>query len=461
MHANNSSVINKASEIHTKSTDKLEVFMFNVGQGDHLMLKFPTGEYGIIDFHFDSKLAFEPPVLSYFKKLKTELSADEFQKITISFICISHNDKDHIKGASETVEWLINNKVFIKNFWMCGGKSEEEYFNFYNEKITEVIQKADLVERIKSIKKFDSYKNGHIKFYDFFSKWKKRKIHSARYTNESSKLGFGEFLVDIKSLSKPAADAMAVNIGPLNHHIDNYQTNLLENFTFKILNIDNEISIDKNDSSHILKIKFGDNNLIFGGDTHADVWKECIKEYLDLEKNSHLESFGGIRSRLVKVSHHGSKHSSCETIWSEIVPETKTQNIIFGISAGQNLSYKHPNEETFQHIKAVRSDCEILATNICNNCAINENFEKEYQQWYEENTNFQFHENIHEVGMLDSSDSKSNEKEMGLLAYVFEIPRNKEEQVKIKIALSKNYTSNNCFYTDRTIKLNQACNNVI
>ena len=56
------------------SADKennLQVYLFNVGQGDHIMLKFPNNEYGIIDFFYDaSQNIIEPPALSYFKALE-------------------------------------------------------------------------------------------------------------------------------------------------------------------------------------------------------------------------------------------------------------------------------------------------------------------------------------------------------------------------------------------------------
>ena len=99
-------------DIHNHVTEDLEIFLFNVGQGDHILLKFPGQEYGIIDFHFDLELNIvEPPSLSYFRELKNSLSKDDFEKISISFICMSHTDSDHIKGVSEVVDWFNTENI--------------------------------------------------------------------------------------------------------------------------------------------------------------------------------------------------------------------------------------------------------------------------------------------------------------------------------------------------------------
>ena len=47
--------------------------MFNVGQGDNLLLKLPNGKFGIIDFFFSEKSYLnqrEPPALTFLKKIQ-------------------------------------------------------------------------------------------------------------------------------------------------------------------------------------------------------------------------------------------------------------------------------------------------------------------------------------------------------------------------------------------------------
>jgi hypothetical protein len=48
----------------------LTVYVFNVGQGDHLLLKLPNGTYGLIDFHYDKgiNVVEEPPALTFLKQ---------------------------------------------------------------------------------------------------------------------------------------------------------------------------------------------------------------------------------------------------------------------------------------------------------------------------------------------------------------------------------------------------------
>ena len=54
-------------------TGKLKLFLFNVGQGDHMLIELPNGEFGIIDFYYQTNMNQNcVPALVYLKKLKEE-----------------------------------------------------------------------------------------------------------------------------------------------------------------------------------------------------------------------------------------------------------------------------------------------------------------------------------------------------------------------------------------------------
>ena len=88
---------------------------------------------------------------------------------------------------------------------------------------------------------------------------------------------------------------------------------------------------DLNSSSIILKMTFGNYSYLFTGDTTEEIEKTI------LEKNINID--------ILKVSHHGSKYSSCEEFLKVATP---TYAII---SAGAGNSYGHPEQETIDRLK--------------------------------------------------------------------------------------------------------------
>jgi len=454
--------------IHTISK-KLEVILFNVGQGDHILLKFPTSEYGIIDFHYEtSNNIVEPPCLSYFKELKRTLSKEEFEAITISFFCISHTDKDHVKGISETIEWFHDNGVFIKEFWLGAAKSESQLNSFLRVKVNSLIDTFNLDEKLRYNSSVDSYNNGLETFFKYFEKWKNREFKSTRYKYE--KIGVGEYLAEIRLLSPPCTlgNSKAVNLGPLISQLDAYSNNLNLDIIKKILKVkDNSNLVDKNLMSHIINIKFGDTNLLFGGDTDKDIWNECLAKYLE-PANMFTEIFGNIDSHFIKVSHHGSSNSSSPSIWKNII--SKGGNVYLGISAGRNKSYLHPHSDTLKEVRDCRSDSNIISTNICNSCIASSSFDKEHHSWYDNfisrSKNYGKEKSNPFDVLINQEISKSSLNtdlttepitNMGLFAYIFEIPDNLNEEIKVRIALTNTNKSHDCFFTGHTEKLFSYC----
>jgi beta-lactamase superfamily II metal-dependent hydrolase len=463
------------SDIYSNDNDNLEVYLFNVGQGDHILLKFPSNEYGIIDFFYDttSNTVWEPPTLSYFKELKQSLSAKEFEDITISFFCISHTDRDHIKGICETVKWFDENGIFIREFWMPAAQDMNQFFNFFKDKLSSFIDSESRLDE-KEKRKLKNLNEKFIKnylnqFYDSFNKWKRKEFQSQRYQVEN--MGNGEFLHNIRSLRKPCtlANCSALNLGPLEEHVKDYENNLSIEIIKAILGYEKD-SIDKNIISHLLLLKFGESKLLFGGDTPLKIWEDCLTEYHNDQK-THIIENGEIDCQFIKVSHHGSKGSSNQAVWDKLIK--KEQNIHLGISAGNHQGYKHPDVETINHIKNANAQAVIFSTNICQSTINNIGIEKEYHKWYDDYIrNFgeesdkviddHFRQGLTELPFSDIHPNIENnsEKNLGLFAYIFEIPYSKENQIKVRMALSKTNRITQCFHSDNCDQKLASCKKI-
>ena len=98
---------------------------------------------------------------------------------------------------------------------------------------------------------------------------------------------------------------------------------------------DQEIK-DSNDASIVLKFTLSDNSYLMTGDVGFTVDKEL------LDKNINLES------KILKVSHHGSKYGTS----NEFLKSVKPENAI--ISVGKN-SYGHPADELLNRLKNINA----------------------------------------------------------------------------------------------------------
>lgn len=101
--------------------------------------------------------------------------------------------------------------------------------------------------------------------------------------------------------------------------------------SFEVLYVDGS-SQDINDSSIVLRIKYGSNSFLLMGDVSSKVEKKILND--------------NISSDLIKVGHHGSKNSSS----SEFLDKVRPQFAI--ISVGQKNNYDHPNKALLSRLES-------------------------------------------------------------------------------------------------------------
>jgi competence protein ComEC len=90
---------------------------------------------------------------------------------------------------------------------------------------------------------------------------------------------------------------------------------------------------DKNDASMVLKLKYGEFDMLFTGDISSITEKEMLEKKV-LEK-----------VEVLKVPHHGSKSSSSAEFLEKVGAKTAL------ISAGVDNSYGHPTQETLERLE--------------------------------------------------------------------------------------------------------------
>ncbi len=346
----------------TASGGDMRVHLFNVGQGDHILIELPNGEFGIIDFYYESPMG-EPPALTYL----AHLARTRQQPPVISFICVSHPDKDHTLGIDKLLDWASDrkSKIDVKNFWSFPGHDFTELLALYEEAYRKADKADKAYHNAKSINKRLSSIRDFIKANEGKGKGK----CAVRYIQE------------IRRISKKiGGEVEVISLAPLGEDVQKFNRQTLEDLFRRLLEGRKKGSAQKNAVSSILKMVFGKHALIFGGDTGGKVWLKVLDR---LAESGNMDDLGPCRGNFIKVSHHGSKYSSSEDLWSTLL-DTKKSYV--GISAGRGR-YKHPDRETINDIRRVGARSgravELVSTNACRKCVDGLGLQSERADWFD------------------------------------------------------------------------------
>lgn len=95
----------------------------------------------------------------------------------------------------------------------------------------------------------------------------------------------------------------------------------------------NENERNRNNSSIVMKISYGDTSFLFTGDAEREEERDILNEGYDLS------------ATVLKVGHHGSKNSTTYPFLREIMPEYAV------ISVGKNNGYGHPTEDVLSRLR--------------------------------------------------------------------------------------------------------------
>jgi competence protein ComEC len=93
---------------------------------------------------------------------------------------------------------------------------------------------------------------------------------------------------------------------------------------------------DINDTSIVAMLRFGKSKILLTGDSGIGIEAELLPSF-------------NLDADLLKVGHHGSKHSSSEEFLAEVTPEFAV------IQAGEGNKYGHPTPEILDRLKAIEA----------------------------------------------------------------------------------------------------------
>lgn len=341
----------------------MTVYLFNVGQGDHLLLKLPDGTYGLIDFHYDKGInaVEEPPALTYLRQQhKPE------HPVILSFLCISHPHRDHTKGLPKVLRWITDNNIRLDRIWLYPGINDDDARIALRNAIL-ALEKIRAENRASGIEVGEGLPNNsqilRLK-EDFEELWKfvEKWGHTATLIQGVTRIDH------IDGIEVCALAPLMTQIQAANQQI------LQKIFLWR--NLGPLHFGDRNLVSSIIKLAFSEHELLFGGDCGLKVWEQSLDEFKRKHHKNNGPCSSKYRAGFIKASHHGSAGSSSVQLWEQLL---KDNSSTIGISAGKGQ--RHPSPDTVRHVNTAAqnrgSSVRICTTNLCHKCSVGRDINRE------------------------------------------------------------------------------------
>lgn len=353
--------------------NKLRIIVFNVGNGDHILVQLPDKRFGIIDCFkgYNSSKHHNPrfeelPALTYLKAYRKN-NPDT----SLAFLHISHPDADHIKGFGEFWKHLWALELLPEYLWVFAGVNTPRYINQFHDFIQKnkkrINQDARIDEKL-SLKRnrINNYKKDWTSLISAL-----KQIKSKGLNVKVSQV------IDLGILADLDNDVVVYKKAPFPDQSDKFISQLSKKDISILLEKSGEdkkaVHVDKNQISAALLLVCEKAKVLFGGDVPDEVWNFSFDEF---DSRNLAKREPNHKAHLIKVSHHGSKHSYSERIWREKLSETpKEHETHVVISAGQRFAHlnppPHPHEDTLSWLDTASNeiDCDVVvsSTNMCLN----------------------------------------------------------------------------------------------
>lgn len=293
-------------------SEKVQIFTFNVGQGDsHLIHFIGKNESSIYNILIDGGPA--DPVNGDNSKIKdgVKKAADHLEEVIpgedINLLIISHYDQDHIGGLEE----VINNHKIL-SVWgprLSRDFNETIKYEKFMSEASKRVEFAKLAEALNCLKKFQN----EILPIKIDIPYDGQIFH---FIEDSQ--------VEIQILSSGLEEsfAKAFAFSEVNEGMFDFDAKL------------SEATSESNESSIVFRISSSEFSLLFTGDAGPEALQKVYDKFRQI-----------LRADILKVPHHGSKSACHEDFIKAAAPSYSV------ISVGKDNQYDHPDDECIELLK--------------------------------------------------------------------------------------------------------------
>lgn len=268
-------------------TSSFDIHIFGDGSGETILLEFENNKFGIVDFGYKN-------FINWFDQHIRDRS-----KPIIEFLLWTHPHDDHTRYLSNLLDYLIDKNLKIKSFFRFP-------FNKFRNLSTLIDvaleQKYEIISNSPFIFTGATKPKYLLELCDKISELKKQGL-----IVESDRIKFATELYRENSLQKKLSIHC---IAPTEEDIDRY-SEIFQNVLEK-KSPTSDLYPDSNNHNIIstaINIKFGDNNIILGGDVENKAWSNAMNKERGKDYTCCELSF-------LKAPHHGSETAYIKENWN-------------------------------------------------------------------------------------------------------------------------------------------------
>jgi len=287
--------------------------VFGASQGESIVLKLPTGGWGVVDCYASS---LQDPAQNATHRFLVEQGAEELE-----FLCLTHPHEDHYRGMSRLLE-----DFRVRLFWRPAAMSGQRLkwllkaarIDALRSGADRVVEDADELERLfRLVKESRSRRNDPL-------------------IPRNAGLGTQLFPVRLD----PAAHFRIWALAPSGNQADRYEERLGKCFDADGRIVDRLPYSEHNIVSMAILLEFGETRLILGGDVVTPGWVDVLNEF----------GAGRLSAHAVKVSHHGSTNGYCDGLWSAFGENGKPVAVVTSFRRS-----RLPQRAALEHIREFAS----------------------------------------------------------------------------------------------------------
>lgn len=285
----------------------LEIHVFGSStMGEGIVLKLPDSRYAVVDCCFRGNIAdvSSNPMIAFLTSRKVK---------RLAFICLTHPHEDHYFGISQILSTFQTDQ-FFRSAALTPSKLRQIIYS----------------ESEESLKHGDTGRQKALRELLAIDKtWKEVSKEKPQERVMAA--------LDIYPPNLPKKPGFTITgISPCDGEMDAYEASLIKCLDKAPFNLKhNRISVG-------LLINCKKFNLILGGDMEEKNWESVLEKFEPSQ----------LASRLVKVSHHGSKTGNCDGPW-EALSSGKSKPI--GVITGKKASGL-PTKDMVQKLQSYTSE---------------------------------------------------------------------------------------------------------
>ncbi len=296
----------------TTDPQRLEIHVFGAAKGESIVLRLPTGEWGVVDCYSSSQNDSDNPTYQF-------LLANGVERL--AFLCLTHPHDDHFSGMTHLL-----NRFSVQCFWRPAAMFGRRLLWILDSEADDA-DMSGIAASKASAKELE----------EIFELVKKKKQESGRPAiSKASTTGTQLFPVPVNTASEFQIWAIA----PTARQTDKYENALRKCFDHEHRLIDPKDKPDHNIVSMALLIIYGTTRVILGGDVETAGWREALEEFGATNLSSHA----------VKISHHGSTNGYSEGLWPSIAKQHKPITFLTAYR-----SHRLPRKAALEHIREFSS----------------------------------------------------------------------------------------------------------